>query len=148
MELTNRIDKLLHAEDLYVRRGYTLKEVAAHFGASLRTVEVWAQKGNWSAKRKAWQSTPRTVGLTLREMLQRRMEGVCEAGEVTLEKAEEIARISKVIDKMEKEGYQFNAAVVEVMGEFARWLRQQPILDEEYTVVSNWIQAWLQRIIS
>ena len=117
------LEKVLIAEESYVRRGVSRRRIAAEMGLARRTVESWAKKYEWERKRKAWMSTPRTVGLTLREMLQEQMEGVVKDGKLDVAKVEEVERLTRIIDRVEKEGYQFLAAAVEVMQEFARWLR-------------------------
>jgi transposase-like protein len=141
-------EDIQRAEEMYVRSGRNTVEIAREFGNSVKTVEAWCRHGEWVRKRKAWMTTPRTAAVTLRENLHKRMEAVCASGTILEEEAKEVERISKLVDRMEREGYQFNAAAIEVIWAFTAWVRQQAITDEEYMVVSSWLEAWLRRIMT
>ena len=130
------------AERLYTF-GRTLEEIAGLLPVSVTSLSRWCQKGDWKTKRRAALASTRTVAESLREVLRQKVEKVLAGGELSHAQADEIAKISATIERMERGSYNFLAAAVEVMRRFTEWARPKAGADERKRL-GELIQAWFK----
>ncbi len=128
------------AERLYTF-GRTFEEIAGILPVSVASLSRWCSKGDWKTKRKAALSSTRTVAESLREVLQMKVNSILTAGTLDRSQADEIAKISATIERMERGSYDFLGAAVEVMRRFSDWLRPNCRPDERQ-LISKKIQEW------
>jgi hypothetical protein len=125
--------------------GRNLEEIAGLLPVSIASLSRWCAKGSWKDKRKAALST-RNVAESLREVLQMKINTILTGGDLSRSQADEIAKISAVIERMERGSYDFKAAAVEVMRKFVDWLRPN-CKPEERQLISTKIQAWFESLV-
>lgn len=132
------------AERLYTY-GRTLEEIAGILPVSIASLSRWKRKGDWETKRKAALASTRTVAESLREVLLSKIKGILAEGNLSAGQADEIAKISATIERMERGSYNFLAAAVEVMRRYTDWAKRN-LQEDDIKRLAGWIQDWFREI--
>jgi len=109
---------------------------------SAPTLSRWSLKGGWKEKRKAALASSRTAAEALEELLNQRIEAMIVAGEFNARQADEVAKISAILERMKKGSYSVRAAAVQVMRRFTEWLRLDTQNKATIQLISEKIQGW------
>lgn len=124
--------------------GGSLEAISARYSVSLDRLQGWAKKYCWEEKRSAAMTNPRGIGAMLREKLQQQVEKCMAEPELNVEKVEEITKLTLLITKIEGAGGNVLAAMVEVLRDFSRYLRENIGDRDQYHLVSSWVQEYLR----
>jgi hypothetical protein len=133
------------AEQMFLS-GMEIKAIADELMVNEKKLYRWRKEGSWEAKRQAALENPKTIGEMLREVLRSKVSNILQAGDISVGEAEELAKISTLIEKIEKESYQFMTAAVEVMRNFTDYIKVKCSDQEEYMLISHWVQGWFRSL--
>jgi hypothetical protein len=130
------------AEALYLQSG-KLSEVSEKVGCPLKVLEGWCREYNWEVRRQGYLGSPRGAAEVIRGMMQSKVSALGASGELTVARVEELGKISKALGQMDQEGLA-SAGRMEVIREFSKWVRGRCKGEEDYAVVSHYLQSYLQ----
>ena len=134
------------AERLFCEGGHTIERISQILPVSGKTLYEWKKYGDWGTRKRAHLASRRNVADILRHRLEEKI-GELEGQSFTAADADEIAKISATIDRIERSAYDLRTAGVEVMERFGRYLRAYIKDVNEIQQVSRYIQgffAWLE----
>ena len=134
------------AERLFCEGGHPIERIAELLPVSAKTLYGWKKLGDWGRRRKAHLASRRNVADILRQRLEEKIAEI-EGRGFTAGDADEIAKISATIDRIEKSAYDLRAASVEVMERFGKYLRGSVKDTNELQQISRYIQGfftWLE----
>lgn len=124
--------------------GGSIPAIAARYSVSIERLRGWMEKYCWEAKKSAAITNPRDIGVMLREKLRKQVEACMSAPELDVVKVEEITKLTLLITKIEGAGGNILAAMVEVLRDFSRYLRENIGDRDQYHLVSSWVQEYLR----
>lgn len=124
--------------------GGSIPVIATRYSVSIERLRGWMEKYCWEKKKAAAMTNPRGIGAMLRDKLQKQVERAMEAPELNVEKVEEITKLTILINKIEGAGGNILAAMVEVLRDFSRYLRENIADRDQYHLVSSWVQEFLR----
>jgi uncharacterized protein YjcR len=129
----------------YYLAGLSLDEISERLSLDLERLRDWEKEYQWKAKRAAMITSPRGIGAMLRERLQRQMEKMsASTGDLEVDEVKKITELTLLINKTEGAGGNVLAAMVEVLRDFSRYLREHIGDRDQYHLVSSWVQEYLR----
>jgi len=134
-----------NAEDLYVRKGRTLQEIAQLLGLSVQTLSRWKIRHHWAEKRREYQvSTPGTIAL-LEDVLAEKVQELrgLPADEVNSKRIDAITKLVSSIQKLRRED-DLRTQTVHVMSEFSRFVRQKKLKERELDMVIGLVHEFFE----
>lgn len=131
------------AEKLYVQGGRSIEHIASTLPVSAKTLYQWKKKGDWATRKRAYLASRRNVADILRERLEEKIAGL-EGSRFTSADADEIAKISATIDRIERSAYDLRSAAVEVMERFGKYLRSRIQDANDLQQISRHIQGFFE----
>lgn len=117
------------AESLYLS-GLDLQEISGILPVAYQTLRQWCREGLWEEKKGLAAEHPRLLAELLKGLLRRKVQDLLQRGDLEVGAVEELHRLSNIIERLQEQGWDSRAAVVEVMGRFSDFLRRR-VQDKE-----------------
>jgi len=133
------------AEELYLI-GCDLETISKQLRVTVERLQNWKERYIWDRKKAAVMETHRGIGAMLREHLRKEVEATLAKPDVSPEDLENIGKKTALISKIEAGGTNLLAATLEVLKGFSVWIRKNCDGQEEYNLVSAWVQNYLKAL--
>lgn len=118
-------------EELFVFKGLSYDQIMDHLRSlgeeiTKGTLSAWNAKGAWNAKRSRYLKSRSGLAGQLNLLLERKLERLlADAEQLNGEELKDLTRLMAAIEKFDKSGPDPKAMNIEVMGQFARYCRQE-----------------------
>ncbi len=133
------------AENLYVRKGMTLEQIANLLGISVQSLSRWKKRGDWGGKRKIFMASPSGAIGALEEVLRNKIEELrnLPAEEINSKRIDGITKLVASISRIRKE-QDLRTQAIFVMQEFGRFIRARDLNQHDLDVVTKLIQEFFE----
>ena len=108
------------AKSLYMK-GRTFKEIELTLPVSRKMLQTWKREGDWEKRRDFRMLPNRRASDILRDRIEEKIQELDK--NMMSADVDEIAKITAIIERMESRGGNLMGAAIEVMGEYALFLR-------------------------
>ena len=108
------------AKSLYMR-GSTFEEISRALPVSRKTLQTWKREGDWKKRRDFRMLPNRRASDILRDRIEEKIQELDK--NMMSADVDEIAKITAIIERMESRGGNLMGAAIEVMGEYALFLK-------------------------
>jgi hypothetical protein len=139
--MRSQIDRV-HAENLFVRDGKSIEEIAAATGISKGALGKWSKAGGWVQKRAERNRESPQVSI---DKLKRQRElqiGAIGEGAASAEQIDSLYKLNLLIEKMEA-GSGAIGPMLDVMGRFAEFVMREADDVGHVEVIREWIEKFL-----
>jgi len=133
------------AQALFVA-GRELHDIAKLTPVTLRTLERWAREGQWEAKRKLAEESPRLLHETLHGILRTKFMKLMNGKLVPRRRVEGIVQFLTLVDRFLGEIWDVRAATLEVMRLFSEFVRRQQMGQEDLGQTSRLLREFFTEV--
>jgi transposase len=130
------------AEELFVRQGQSIAEIAAQLGLGARTVAQWSGVWYWNQKRRAQQFASAHPALeALKGELARRIKEIGDNEKVDPDQIDALNKLDQTLQKMESRLDPIGP-MLDGMGRFAHFVAARADADD-CAVIHKWMERFL-----